>query len=127
MLTAPTELSWEAWTAAANADYLGNLVPQPLTGMPADSPRGAAGDMVPGMARGFTAYATGDYKRAASELEPLLDSHERLGGSRAQRDLLEYAVAAAKLRGGNKDEARAFIERRRPHNAKVGGFPLHGL
>jgi tetratricopeptide (TPR) repeat protein len=92
-----------------------------------DNPRGAAGDMVPPMARGFEAFAAGDYKRAASELEPLLDTHERLGGSRAQRDLLEYTVAAAKLRGGNKDEARAFIERRRPHNAKVGGFPLHGL
>jgi len=91
------------------------------------NPRGAAGDMVPPMARGFEAFAAGDYKRAASELEPLLDTHERLGGSRAQRDLLEYTVAAAKLRGGNKDEARAFIERRRPHNAKVGGFPLHGL
>jgi tetratricopeptide (TPR) repeat protein len=92
-----------------------------------DNPRGPAGDMVPPMARGFTAYAAGDYKRAAEELEPLLATHERLGGSRAQRDLLEYTVAASKLRGGDKDEARAFIEKRRPHNAKVGGFPLHGL
>ena len=66
-------------------------------------------------------------RRAADELEPLLDTHERLGGSRAQRDLLEYTVAAAKLRGGNKGEARAFIEKRRPHNARVGGFPLAGL
>lgn len=41
VLTAPTELPWEDWTAEANADYLGNLVPQPLTGMPADTPRGA--------------------------------------------------------------------------------------
>jgi hypothetical protein len=50
-----------------------------------------------------------------------------LGGSRAQRDLLEYVVDSAKLRGGQRDEARQFIERRRPHNAKVGGFPLAGL
>jgi hypothetical protein len=92
-----------------------------------DSPRGSAGDMVPAMARGFTAFAGGDYKRAEGELEPLLDTHERLGGSRAQRDLLEYTVAASKLRAGNKQEARAFIEKRRPYNAKVGGFPLQGL
>ncbi|HEY4170200.1 MAG TPA: tetratricopeptide repeat protein [Reyranella sp.] len=92
-----------------------------------DNPRGSAGDMVPPMARGFKAYAAGDYKTAASEIEPLVDTHERLGGSRAQRDLLEYVVASAKLRGGQRDEARAFIERRRPHNAKVGGFPLAGL
>ena len=83
--------------------------------------------MVPPMARGFEAFAKGDWKRAVSELEPLLDTHERLGGSRAQRDLLEYAVAAAKLRGGKKEEARAFIEKRRPYNAKSGELPLAGL
>jgi len=32
VLTAPTRLPWEAWTAAANADYLTNLQPQPLPG-----------------------------------------------------------------------------------------------
>ncbi|MGJ7494366.1 thiamine pyrophosphate-binding protein [Variovorax sp. RT4R15] len=41
VLTAPPELPWEAWTAAANADYLDNLQPQPLPGLPADAPRGA--------------------------------------------------------------------------------------
>jgi len=79
------------------------------------------------MARGFSAFAAGDYNRASDELEPLLDTHERLGGSRAQRDLLEYTVAAAKLRAGKAAEARQMIETRRPKNGKVGGFPLHGL
>jgi tetratricopeptide (TPR) repeat protein len=92
-----------------------------------DNPRGSAGDMVPPMARGFDAFAKSDWKTAEAELEPLLDTHERLGGSRAQRDLLEYTVAAAKLRGGKKETARAFIERRRPYNSKIGGFPLAGL
>jgi acetolactate synthase-1/2/3 large subunit len=32
VLTAPTELPWADWTAAANADYLANLVPQKLPG-----------------------------------------------------------------------------------------------
>lgn len=32
VLTAPPSLPWEAWTAAANADYLANLQPQPLPG-----------------------------------------------------------------------------------------------
>jgi acetolactate synthase-1/2/3 large subunit len=32
VLTAPPSLPWQAWTAAANADYLGNLQPQPLPG-----------------------------------------------------------------------------------------------
>ncbi|MDB5829123.1 MAG: thiamine pyrophosphate-binding protein, partial [Variovorax sp.] len=41
VLSAPTEVPWEAWTEAAHADYLANLVPQPLPGLPADMPRGA--------------------------------------------------------------------------------------
>ena len=73
-----------------------------------DNPRGSAGDMVPPMARGFKAYAAGDYKTAAPEIEPLVDTHERLGGSRAQRDLLEYVVASAKLRGGQRDDGASF-------------------
>ena len=32
VLTAPPSLPWQAWTVAANADYLGNLQPQPLPG-----------------------------------------------------------------------------------------------
>lgn len=45
VLSAPTELPWEAWTAAAHADYLANLEPQALAGLPAEAPRGSV-DMV---------------------------------------------------------------------------------
>jgi acetolactate synthase-1/2/3 large subunit len=45
VLSAPTEVPWEAWSAAANADYLANLEPQALAGLPAETPRGAV-DMV---------------------------------------------------------------------------------
>jgi acetolactate synthase-1/2/3 large subunit len=41
VLSAPAELPWEAWTAQANADYLANLEPQALAGLPAEAPRGA--------------------------------------------------------------------------------------
>jgi acetolactate synthase-1/2/3 large subunit len=40
VLSAPPMLPWEEWTAQAHADYEANLVPQPLAGMPADTPRG---------------------------------------------------------------------------------------
>jgi hypothetical protein len=93
----------------------------------ADNPRGSAGDMMPAMARGFTAYANGDWKHAEAELEPLLDTHERLGGSRAQRDLFEYTVVAAKLKGGKAAEARETLARRRPNAGKSGSYPLQGL
>ncbi len=45
VLSAPTELPWEAWTAGAHADYVANLEPQALAGLPAETPRGAV-DMV---------------------------------------------------------------------------------
>ncbi|MGR4871063.1 thiamine pyrophosphate-binding protein [Variovorax sp. LARHSF232] len=41
VLSAPPELPWEAWTEAAHADYLANLEPQPLVGMPPETPRGS--------------------------------------------------------------------------------------
>lgn len=107
-----------AYAMAGDSDRLGPFM---------DSPRGSAGDMVPPMARGFDAYARGDWKRAADELEPLLDTHERLGGSRAQRDLLEYTVVAAKLHGGRAAEARGMIAKRRPYGGRNGGYPLQGL
>jgi tetratricopeptide (TPR) repeat protein len=92
-----------------------------------DNPRGFAGDMLPALARGFAAYARGDWKTAEAELEPLLATHERLGGSRAQRDLLEYTVAVSKLHGSGAAAARAMIEKRRPQNGRKTPFPLAGL
>ena len=92
-----------------------------------ESPRGATADMLPAMAQGFEAYADGKWARAASEITPLLDTHERLGGSRAQRDLLEYVVTTALVRDGRAAEAREQISKRRPHNGNGKGFPVAGL
>ncbi|MCW5737769.1 MAG: tetratricopeptide repeat protein [Enhydrobacter sp.] len=93
----------------------------------ADSPRGPTADMLPSMARGFTAFAAGNWQQAIGAIRPLLDTHERLGGSRAQRDLLEYVVTAAMVRDGKSVEARDFITKRRPHNGKGRGVPISGL
>lgn len=41
VLSAPPTLPWEEWTLQAHADYEANLVPQALSGMPAETPRGA--------------------------------------------------------------------------------------
>ena len=93
----------------------------------AENPAGATADLLPPLARGFAAYAQGDWPRALGEIEPLLATHERLGGSRAQRDLLEYLVTSAMVKAGRVSEARAMIEKRRPQNGKGKGFPLAGL
>ncbi|WP_425064194.1 tetratricopeptide repeat protein [Reyranella sp.] len=92
-----------------------------------ETPAGATADLLAPLARGFAAYAQGDWSRAVEEIEPLLATHERLGGSRAQRDLLEYLVTSAMVKAGRASEARAMIETRRPQNGKGKGFPLAGL
>jgi tetratricopeptide (TPR) repeat protein len=92
-----------------------------------ESPRGAAADVLGPLARGFTAFAQGEWSRAAQEIQPLLATHERLGGSRAQRDLLEYMVTASLVRAGKAAEARTQISSRRPQNGNGKGFPIAGL
>ena len=91
-----------------------------------ESPKGPATDILVPVALGFEAFARQDWPRVVSEIEPVLETHERVGGSRAQRDLLEYAVTYALLRSGAKDRARQLISRRRPQNGK-NGFPLAGF
>jgi hypothetical protein len=85
-----------------------------------------AADILLPIARGFDAFARGKWAKVAEEIGPVLETHERVGGSRAQRDLLEYTVTCALLRNGQRDEALRLISRRRPANGK-GGHPLAGL
>ncbi len=52
-------------------------------------------------------------------------THERIGGSRAQRDLLEYTLVAALLKAGRADDARLMLAMRRPK--KVRASQVAGL
>jgi tetratricopeptide (TPR) repeat protein len=91
-----------------------------------NNPKGPAADILVPIARGFDAFARHDWAGAVKEIEPVLDQNERIGGSRAQRDLLEYTVTCALLRNGQGDQAAKLIATRRPNNG-TGGFPLAGL
>ena len=93
----------------------------------AEGAKGAAADMVAPVARAFGAFARQDWAGTAAALEPVMAEHERLGGSRAQRDLVEYTLAVALMRSGRSHEAGRMIAAHRPQNARQGGFPLTGL
>jgi tetratricopeptide (TPR) repeat protein len=54
-----------------------------------------AGPIVPHLAQAFDAFARKDYAKAIALLEPHMAEHERIGGSRAQRDLIELTLRAA--------------------------------
>jgi len=76
--------------------------------------KGPAADVVAPVAEAFAAFAKGEYARTVGLLQPLMSQHERIGGSRAQRDLIEYTLLAAMLRLGRSDEAQRHLLTSRP-------------
>jgi hypothetical protein len=61
---------------------------------------GPAADVVAALAAAFGAWADHDAAGTLRALEPVLAVHERLGGSRAQRDMIEQLAWVAIVRGG---------------------------
>lgn len=55
-----------------------------------------AGPIVPHLAQAFDAFAKKDFGKALALIEPHMAEHERIGGSRAQRKLIELTLAAAR-------------------------------
>ena len=84
----------------------------------------AAGSVVYRLAEGFHAHERGDWASAAGILAAALPETVRIGGSRAQRDLVEYTLLAAYLKDGRAAQAKALITRRaeRRPSVPVAGF-----
>lgn len=75
---------------------------------------GPAAEIVRCLAEGFGAIAAGDWGKATGHLTVAMADHARIGGSRAQRDLIEYAMTGALLKQGQAEEARRLLQMRRP-------------
>lgn len=86
--------------------------------------RYASGDYLPALAPGFAAFERGDYKAAIDALAPLVGQAERIGGSRAQHDLIELTLLRACLAAGRVEDAKRVVAARRP-GAK--GLPVAGI
>jgi len=67
--------------------------------------RGWASDSVTALTHAFSAFLNQDWGDCLGKLEPAMTNHERLGGSRAQRDLLELTRATVQLRLGQRPES----------------------
>ena len=76
-----------------------------------------AGAVVPALCRGIAAMAAGKPDEAAAILEPALDEMARIGGSHAQRDVIEDTLIVAYLRAGQREKATAAVERRAKERA----------
>ncbi|PYM17145.1 MAG: tetratricopeptide repeat protein 38 family protein [Candidatus Rokuibacteriota bacterium] len=86
--------------------------------------RHPAAPVVSALADAFAAFARGDYEATITRLVPVLDEHVRIGGSRAQRDLVELTLLTAYLRAGRRADAEAIVARRpaRRQRVPVAGF-----
>lgn len=82
-----------------------------------DDAVGPAGDLVSLIATAFGALAGQDWDEAIALLTRAMADHARMGGSRAQRDLLEYALLNALLKQGHDARARMLLALRRPLKA----------
>ncbi len=85
--------------------------------------KGSAADIVRSISSGFEAIAAGNWAEAKAHLARVMNDHRRIGGSRAQRDLLEYAMTNVQLRLGQTDTARRLLSQRRGHTA-LGAAPV---
>lgn len=83
-----------------------------------------SGSYLPALAQGFSAFEREDFSAAIEALAPLARESERIGGSRAQHDLIEFTLLSAYLSADRLDEARHLLGARRPG---ASGVPVQGV
>jgi tetratricopeptide (TPR) repeat protein len=88
--------------------------------------KGPARDVVAPLGRAFGAFSRSDWAEAGAELQAIISSHERIGGSRAQRDLIEYALVVCLLRSDQAEAARNLLKVRRGQSGACG-WPICGV
>ena len=72
----------------------------------------AAGTVVPAIYRAARAFAEDDYIGCARILDPVADEVVRIGGSHAQREMIEDTLLVALMKSGEAAKARALLDRR---------------
>ena len=83
-----------------------------------------SGSYLPMLSRGFTAFERGDFSAAIEMLVLLAAESERIGGSRAQHDLIEFTLLKPISRPTGRRDARSLLNARRPGAA---GIPVAGI
>jgi tetratricopeptide (TPR) repeat protein len=83
-----------------------------------------AGPTVAGVAHAFAAFERGDDPAAIAAIKPIYEERERICGSQAQLDLVEFTLLRAYLRSGDLENAQRLLRNRRPGPASV---PVAGL
>lgn len=71
-----------------------------------------AGPVVPAICRALVAFANENYVACVRELAPVLADVVRIGGSHAQRELIEDTFVVALMRSGELPRARSLLDAR---------------
>jgi hypothetical protein len=102
-------------TMATRAEQIDELISQG---------RYPSGPCVPAVARAFAAFERQDYATVIEALAPITGELERLGGSRAQLDLVEFTLLRTYLAAGRPADAQRHAANRHRGNAAipVAGF-----
>jgi len=77
------------------------------------------------LVEGFAAFHRGAYAAAAETLHPVRAIANAFGGSHAQRDLIDWTLAEAALRSGNRRLSEALVAERlalKPHSPFTRGL-----
>ncbi len=71
-----------------------------------------SGHVVPAVSRGLAAFERQDFSATIDALEPIIGELERIGGSRAQLDLVEFTLLKAYVGSDRLDDARRMVSER---------------
>ena len=76
--------------------------------------RGPVADLTRVLANGFLQMASQNWRQAAGAFVEVQPQHARLGGSNAQRDLIDFSLAVCLAKDGRRQEARTVLSITRP-------------
>ena len=83
-----------------------------------------SGPLVPAVSHAFAAFERRDFCAVIDALEPIAGELERIGGSRAQLDLVEFTLLNAYRGAYRLEDARRMVSVRRRGSS---GIPVAGL
>ena len=85
-----------------------------------ETARGPVADLTKTLATGYRAMEDKSWAKAANCFKTAMRDHARLGGSNAQRDLIDFSLASCLVKDGRKDEARTVLAITRPRALAKG-------
>ena len=75
--------------------------------------------LVPAVSRAFAAFERRDFSAAIDALEPIAAELERIGGSRAQLDLVEFTLLRAYVQAARPNDARRMLSGRHRGSSRL--------